>query len=184
MPWQIDLLLNRKWGGVKLLLNPQYRFLVRLREIEYLTNNPSLFNRARCIVKKLRFRKLSMKLGYSIPYNVFGPGLSLPHYGTIIVNSNVKVGAFCRLHCSTNIGASAGDSKAPVIGDNCYIGPGAIIFGDITIANNTVIGANATVNKSFTEEHTALAGTPAKVVKTDMPNWLQFNNMSTVPLSQ
>lgn len=37
---------------------------------------------------------------------------------------------------------------------NVYIGPGAKIFSGITICNNTVIGANAVVNKSFPEEKT------------------------------
>jgi serine O-acetyltransferase len=172
-----DAKVNGYRGGVKRLFSEKYRFLVLLREIEYLTNNPSLLNKVRCAFKKIRFRRVSMKLGYSIQPNCFGPGLSLPHYGTIIVNGNARIGANCRLHCSTNIGASAGGNKAPIIGDNCYIGPGAILFGEIEIPNNTTIGANATVNKSFTEEYTAIAGTPAKVVKTDMPNWLQFNKV-------
>ena len=45
-----------------------------------------------------------------------------------------------------NIGAH--HDKASRIGNNVYIGPGAIIFGDIEIADNVSIGANATVNKS------------------------------------
>ncbi len=33
----------------------------------------------------------------------------------------------------------------PIIGDNVYIGPGAIIIGNIRISDNVVIGANAVV---------------------------------------
>lgn len=33
----------------------------------------------------------------------------------------------------------------PTIGDNCYIGSGAKIFGDIKIGNNVRIGANCPV---------------------------------------
>ena len=47
----------------------------------------------------------------------------------------------------------------------------AIILGDITIADNVSAGANATVNKSFTESNVVVAGTPAKVVKTNVPSW-------------
>lgn len=68
-----------------------------------------------------------------------------------------------------NIGAH--HDKAPRIGNNVYIGPGAIIFGNIEIADNISIGANATVNKSFNEQNTVFAGTPAKVVKTEVPSW-------------
>ena len=168
----------RGLGGVKLrLFNATYKFLTLLREVEYYKNNPSVVSNIVFLYKWYRFRKISIKLGYNIPPNCFGPGLSLPHYGTIVVNSNAKIGANCRLHCCTNIGASAGKAEAPQIGDNCYIGPGAIIFGDIRIASNATIAANATVNKSFKEEYAVLAGTPARVVKTNMQNWVQFNKI-------
>lgn len=74
-------------------------------------------------------RNLGIKLRYSVPINVFGPGLFLSHYGTIVVSKNAKVCANCRLHASTNIGDSAGKPEAPIIGDNVYIGTGAILFG-------------------------------------------------------
>ena len=80
---------------------------------------------------------------------MFGPGLSIAHAGTIVVNSNAKIGANCRIHVCVNIGADVTDgSKAPIIGDNCYIGPGAKLFGSIILGNNVGIGANAVVNKS------------------------------------
>lgn len=121
------------------------------------------------LLAKYKFRKISVKLGFSIPLNVFGPGLSLAHRGNIIVNPQTKIGENCRIHVGVNIGAH--HDKAPRIGNNVYIGPGAIIFGDIEIADNISIGANATVNKSFTEENVVIAGTPAKIVKRDVPSW-------------
>ena len=57
------------------------------------------------------------------------------------------------------------------MGDNVYIGPGAILFGDIQLANNVTIGANATVNKSFLQENIAIAGTPARVIKENYKCW-------------
>ena len=63
-----------------------------------------------------------------------------------------------------NIGASGGKNEAPTIGDNVYLGPGAILFGGISIADGVSVGANATVNKSFEEKNVVLAGTPAKIV--------------------
>src|SRR5690606_30005033 len=126
-------------------------------------------------VLRFRFRRLSLKLGFSIPINTFGAGLSIPHYGTIVVSKHARIGGNCRLHVGVNIGASAGGVEAPKIGENVYIGPGVIIFGDILIANNTTIGANSTVNRSFLEENCVLGGTPAKVVKRDFPVWWQNN---------
>ena len=70
-----------------------------------------------------------------------------------------------------NIGANQGSLKAPIIGDNVCIGPGAVIFGEITIADGCYIGANAVVNKSFTEPNSVIVGIPAKVIKTDPIHW-------------
>lgn len=150
---------------VKNLCFPNYiwKFQRTLRKLEYYHNcrNKGL-NKLYYLYLKFKFRKISLKLGFSIPINVFGPGLSIVHYGTIVVNSAAKIGANCRIHACVNIGASGGRKEAPQIGDNVYIGPGAKIYGNISIANNTAIGANAVVNKTFTEEHIAIAGVPAK----------------------
>lgn len=124
-----------------------------------------------------KYWALSIKLGFSIPVNTFGPGLSIAHYGTIIVNDNARIGANCRIHGCVNIGASKGSRKAPQIGNNVYIGPSAVIFGDIHIADNVTIGANATVNRSCEVENVVLAGSPAKIVKENCNNWIQFNNV-------
>src|SRR3990172_7615866 len=115
-----------------------------LRKLEYHKNNKhsGYYHKFAYLYLKDRYRRLSVKLGFTIPENVFGPGLAIAHYGTIVVNEHAKVGANCRIHVCTNIGASGGTIKAPVIGDNVYIAPGAKIFGDIRIPNNTAIGAN------------------------------------------
>ncbi|MBC3758987.1 serine acetyltransferase [Hyunsoonleella sp. SJ7] len=143
-----------------------WSFQKRLRKMEYYSNcHNKGMTKLYLYYLKYRFRRISVKLGFSIPINVFGPGLSIVHYGTIVINSNAKVGKNCRIHACTNIGASGGTNKAPIIGNNVYIAPGAKIYGDIEIGNNIAIGANAVVNKSFTENDTMLAGNPAKKIK-------------------
>jgi serine O-acetyltransferase len=159
--------------------NQIWKFMKLMRKYEYLVNTKqNLFGKIRLIIVKILYRKISLKLGFSIPINVCGEGLSIPHYGTIVINPATRIGKNCRLHVGVNIGASAGSSFAPNIGDNVYIGPGVILFGEITIANNITIGANATVNKSFEEESVVLAGSPAKIVKNKFPNWWENNKLS------
>lgn len=145
--------------------NPIWVFQKRMRKLEYYQNckNKGLF-KLYIFYLRYRFKKTSIRLGFSIPINVFGPGLAIVHYGTIVINSKTKVGKNCRMHAGINIGATGGQSAAPKIGDNVYLAPGAKIYGDITIPNNTAIGANAVVNKSFEKENTVLAGIPAKVI--------------------
>ena len=112
-----------------------------------------------------RYHRQSVRCGFEIPPNTFGPGLSIAHRGTIVVHADARIGANCRLHVDVVIGTRPGPvDKVPVIGDNCYIGPGAKIFGDIVIGDNTAVGANAVVNRSFPEGNCTIAGVPARRV--------------------
>jgi serine O-acetyltransferase len=53
---------------------------------------------------------------------------------------------------------------APKIGNNVFIGPGAVIVGPIEIADGIAIGANSYVDRSFTEPDITIAGVPARKV--------------------
>lgn len=150
-------------------------YLRYLRKLEYYTNVPSLTGNFMRAYYDYKIRVSARGLGYYIGINSCGPGLSLPHYGTVIISAEARLGKNCRVHVCVNIGRSAGEKKAPQIGDNVYIGPSCVLFGDIKIASNVTIGANATVNKSVEEEHVVIAGTPAKIIKVDYPNWIEFN---------
>lgn len=154
-------------NGMRVLdiFNPIYKYQILLRKCEYYRNTSKLkiyFNPL-WILCKFRFRRLALKCGFTISENCFGPGLSIAHYGSIVVNSNARIGANCRIHSCVNIGASKTDDDVPTIGNNVYIGPGAKIFGKITIGDNTKIGANAVVNKNFQGGGT-LVGVPASPV--------------------
>jgi serine O-acetyltransferase len=150
---------------IKVFPNPVWTFQKRMRKLEYYSNckNKGLY-KLYILYLKYKYRAISVKLNFSIPINIFGPGLSIVHYGTIIINYTTKIGANCRMHAGVNIGASGGEIQGPILGDNVYLAPGAKVFGKITIPNNTAIGANAVVNKSFEKENTIIAGIPAKVV--------------------
>lgn len=113
---------------------------------------------------RFRLKVSGRKLGFTIGPNIFGPGLSIPHCGTIVVNSNATVGSNCRIHVCVNIGSSGGNVNAPKIGNNVYIGPGVKIYGDISIADGIAIGANSVVNQSFLEKNITIAGVPAKKI--------------------
>lgn len=109
-------------------------------------------------------RNISLKLGFSIPESVCGPGLRISHYGTIVIHHKTRIGANCKIHVCTNIGESGGVAGAPVIGDNVYTGPGVKIYGNIVIASNIAIAANAAVSKSFLNEGKIIGGVPAKEI--------------------
>lgn len=142
-----------------------WRFEILLRKAEYYHNcSQNIFGKFLSYFFQYRLYKLRIKYGFSIPINTFGPGLSIAHIGTIVVNGNAKIGKNCRLQECTTIGATNGSDKAPILGDNIFIGSGARIIGEITIANDIAIGANALVNKTVEEEGITIAGVPAKKI--------------------
>lgn len=142
-----------------------WKFERLLRKVEYYTNCKSgavfkVINK----YYKFRYHKLSVRLGFTIPINVFEEGLSIPHYGTIVVHGNTKAGKNCRLQEGVTIGATNGSHEAARIGDNCYFGSGAKIIGAVTIADDVAVGANAVVTKDIAEPGTTWAGIPARKI--------------------
>lgn len=147
------------------LFNDRWCYVKRLRRAEYSANTGQWLPIR--LFHEIQLRRLGRLLGYSIPLNVFGPGLAIPHRGDIVVNSYARIGSNCRIHVGTNIGTQIGSlDEVPVIGNNCYIGPGAKLYGNIVIGDNVIIGANAVVNRSFPDGNCTIAGVPARVIST------------------
>lgn len=135
-----------------------------LRKCEYYENcKHGLIDRIYAKFLKLRYVNLSHKLGFSIGFNTCGPGLCLEHYGNIVINQYAQIGSNCRIIGGVVIGATE-DDKVPTIGDNVFIGFGAAIVGDITIADGVSIGANAVVTKDILTPNVSVGGIPAKVI--------------------
>jgi serine O-acetyltransferase len=119
----------------------------------------------------LWFRSLSLKLGFSIGPNVFGPGVAIVHHGLLIIDPTTRIGRNCRVHMGVHLGGASGfvppgeaDQYSPRIGDNVYLAPGCKIYGPVVIGDNCVVGANAVVTRSFPEAGQVLAGAPARVI--------------------
>ena len=166
-------LTSRGGGGVvsNFLLDPVARFTILLRFHELLLN--------RKVPLPLRlpfhlwFRSLSVRLGFSIGPNIFGPGLAIVHYGLIVIDPTTRIGRNCRIHQGVHIGGAAQFvdpaelyKYSPRIGDNAYLGPGAKLYGPIRLGDNVTVGANAVVTKSFEEAGLTLAGVPAAIIAT------------------
>lgn len=163
--------LNEKNKKPPIIGHNIWKYQRLLRKAEYYNNCRNHFPwKLYLLYLKVKLYYSGIFLGYTMSMNTFGPGLSIAHIGTIVVNGDVKIGENCRIHTCVNIGTQAGQrqtgepEKVPIIGDNVYIGPGVKIFGDISLADNIAIGANAVVNKSFTEPGITIAGVPAKKI--------------------
>lgn len=145
--------------------NVIWKYKIFLRKAEYYKNikNKNIFQKLLEKYYLFRYSRLGIKLGYTIPLNVFKEGLSIPHYGTIVVNGNSHIGKNCRIMADVIIGSTNGINVAATIGDNVYIGAGAKIIGAITIGDDVCIGANSVVTKDI-ENGITVVGAPAKKI--------------------
>lgn len=97
-----------------------------------------------------------------------GPFVVLDGSGGLEIGSNCSIAAGVQIysHDSVNwaIGKStAYDYAATKIGNNCYIGPNAVISKGVSIGNKCIIGANSLVLTDITDESKAV-GTPCKII--------------------
>ncbi|MGA3290224.1 MAG: serine acetyltransferase [Candidatus Bathyarchaeia archaeon] len=172
--------LRARFPHPRLFNDEIWKFQRRLRQVEFFENcrkyrlNPISYYFAR-----YNLHRLSLQLGFTIPCNVFGPGLSIAHRGTIVVSPSAKVGENCRILQGVTIGIARKGDIAPSIGNNVFIGPGAVILGAVTIADGIAIGANSYVDKSFTEPNITLAGCPARKIsnKSSEDLWLRATDI-------
>lgn len=153
-------------------------FIFVLRTLEYHSKKTGIYHKMMKFFFLMKWKKWSVKTGISIPEGVCKEGLTLYHYGSIVVNRTSKIGRNCCIMNNVNIGANGGSKLAPIIGNDVYIGPGAVIYGAIKIADGCYIGANAVVNKSFLEPNSVIAGVPARVIKYDKTPWWVKNGQN------
>ena len=148
-----------------------WSYQILLRKCEYYNNcRHDLVGKIICKLLKLKFVHMNHKLGFSIPLNVFDMGLSIAHYGTIVVNANARIGMNCRIHEGVTIGVTGEhykdgrENSAAIIGDNVFLASGVKVIGNVHIADNVAIGANSVVVKDILEPNTTWAGVPAKKI--------------------
>jgi putative colanic acid biosynthesis acetyltransferase WcaB len=109
-------------------------------------------------------------LGIEIPPSVeIGPGLVIFHGQGIVIHNLAKIGQNCMLRHGITIGTSLskvrtdGNPCVPMIGNDCNIGVGAIVIGDITIGDRASIGAGTVVTKSIPADG-VMVGSAARLI--------------------
>lgn len=162
---------SRKWRLIDAFTAAPYhelkKYLHYLRVYEYHLNKSGGSRLHTCLSYFYARKKnrLGNRLGIEIGPNCFGKGLSIWHSGSIVVNPSVRAGENCVLRGANCIGNNGKTDRNPVLGDNVELGYGAIIIGEIAVASNTRIGANAVVTRSIEMEGGTYVGIPARKVQ-------------------
>lgn len=94
--------------------------------------------------------------GYIGPDTIIKDNLILPHglHG-IFISRYAEIGKNCWIYQNVTIGEV--NKKAPVIGDSCLIGAGAVIIGGIKIGSHVKVGAGAVVSTDIPDGCTVVS---------------------------
>ncbi len=116
------------------------------------------------IFSKFVFRLMQLFLGCTIPPSVeIAKNVTIPHFHGIVIHHECKIGEGTFIYQNVTLGGRNG-KPGPTIGNNCLIGAGAVILGNVRIGNNCNVGANAVVITDVPDDCTVV-GVPAKIVK-------------------
>lgn len=110
-------------------------------------------------------------------YNIHAGRKLYMNFGCVIldcnkvtIGDNVLMGPYVQIYAASHptdssVRLSGRELSAPVtIGDNVWIGGGAIILPGVTIGSNTTVGAGSVVTKNV-PDHVIAAGNPCKILK-------------------
>ena len=169
--YQKQLHLFSRWKE-RIATNPMsdqhaiWQYIVALRHLELYKNVPQRgWNLIGHIYWAWRLRRLSYKTGFQIPPNTCGKGLTIWHWGPIIINPRTRIGENCTLYPGVLIGhKTPEEGKSATIGNNVFIGAGTKIIGDVTIGGNVTIGVNTVVVKDVPSD-VVIAGNPYKIIR-------------------
>jgi serine O-acetyltransferase len=142
--------------------NPAFRFLVLMRvSSHYSKLHPIGF------LSRLFFKWMQVKFGFQIPHiTKISGGLFMGHFGGIVISNEAVIGENCNIAQGVTIGRiNKGSRKgAPVVGNRVWIGPNAVLVGNISIGENVLIAPLTFVNIDV-PANCMVIGNPAKIIE-------------------
>jgi serine O-acetyltransferase len=103
------------------------------------------------------------------PGATIGQGLFIDHGMGLVVGETTKIGNDCVLFHNVTLGGTGKHEgkRHPTLGDNVFVGTGAIILGPVKIGNNVRIGANTFIYMGDVPDNATVVGTPGRIVLLD-----------------
>lgn len=144
----------------KKCINPNLHYIYIFRKCQQNPKNSIVGKFWRMVL-----RHHQIKYGFQIyPETQIGEGFYLGHWGALVINPKTKIGKNCNIAQGVTIGQqNRGKNEGfPTIGDEVWIGPNAVIVGNIRIGNNVLIAPNSYVNVDVPDNSTVI-GNPATI---------------------
>ncbi|MDG1302311.1 MAG: serine acetyltransferase [Opitutae bacterium] len=148
-------------------IHPGFRFTFWYRLCQFLLTRPTL--KLFLKLARLKYLRVQLLTGIQIPILAdIDAGLYIPHPGGIVVNPGFYAGRGLYLSHNVTVGKVHSGERAgvPKVGEDVYIGPGAVLLGNVKIGDNVAVGANSVVIHDLADDSFAV-GAPAKVVSTE-----------------
>jgi len=100
-----------------------------------------------------------------------GAGFFIDHGMGVVIGETAEIGADVTIYHGVTLGGTSLEKgkRHPTIGDRVVIGAGAKVLGNITIGNDSRIGANAVVVRSV-PENSVVVGVPGQIVRRSVPH--------------
>ena len=172
----------RRWGENETLWS-LHRLLVNSKLFRRIFLTRVSFE-SRKLQKVVRlFYKPAEDFAVDVISGKIGGGFLVCHGSSTIVYAQ-SIGKNFLVHQNVTVGRGKkiNGNDVPIIGDNVFIGTGAIIIGGIHIGNNVKIGAGALVNKDVPDNCTVV-GNPMRIIcKKGMEDDGTFNKYNCTSL--
>jgi len=139
----------------------KYTFWLRITRYCFLTKKKVLYLLSGTILKYY-----SHKYHFDISHKAqIGPGLTIAHFGYIIVMRNDVIGDNCTLRPGVVFGKKlTEDTDGAIVGDDVSFGVGSVVVGNVSIGNNVIVGANSVVTSDI-PSNCVIAGAPARIIR-------------------
>lgn len=156
------------FGFLRGWFKPGFRYTFLLRLI-WSQKKSSPF---RFLLRILR-RRYRFKYGFEISLDAqIGEGFYLSDHCAPVLIAPVKMGKYCNVSHGVTIGHSYknGEKGLATIGDRVWIGPNAVVVGNIKIGSNVMIAPNVFLNVDV-PDNSIVIGNPAKIIERINPTY-------------
>lgn len=104
------------------------------------------------------------------PAAEIGDGLFIDHGAGVVIGETAKVGENVTIYHGVTLGGTglSPGKRHPTIGDRVTIGAGAKVLGNLTVGNDSKVGANAVLLRSVAD-HSVVVGVPGQVISSGRP---------------